>query len=148
MSTTNLPKISEDLFGLVAKLNSTVFKQDEFLKSMPLPPSHVKVLFYLVHNGPATMSKLSCHLGISRPNMTPIIDKLIEEDFVLRAENPKDRRIILIEVKDKAIKLFETHKQLLKERLASRIQHLSDEDLAQLHQGIQMILPLLDKINI
>ena len=147
MDTNNLPKISNDLFKLVINLHNTLFKQDELLKSMPLPPSHVKVIFYLMHNGPSTMSELAQTLCISRPNMTPIIDKLIEEGLAIRKENPKDRRIILIEATSKTKELFEDTKKLAEERLVSRIQYLDPEDLGQLHQSIQMILPLLDKLN-
>lgn len=147
MSTTNLPKISDDLFRLVVKLNSTIFKQEEFLKAMPLPPSQVKVIFYLVHNGSATMSDIAHHLCISKPNLTPIIDKLIQEGLVQRLDNPKDRRTILIEITDAAHQLFEEHKKFIKSRLATRIEHLSDEDLSQLEQSIQLVLPLLEKIN-
>lgn len=147
MSSTNLPEVSEDLFGLVVKLNNTIFRQDEFLKCMPLPPSHVKVIFYLVHKGSSTMSEIAQHLSISKSNLTPIIDKLLHEGFVKRSENPKDRRTVLIEVTELAIDHFEYHKQLIKDRLASRIQHLSSEDLQTLHESILMVLPLLDKIN-
>ncbi|MGL4737295.1 MAG: MarR family winged helix-turn-helix transcriptional regulator [Cellulosilyticaceae bacterium] len=147
MSNADLPKVSEDIFRLVIKLNDTIFKQDEFLRSMPLPPSHVKVIFYLVHNSPTTMSEMAQKLCISKSNMTPIIDKLIEEGLAERAENPKDRRTILITTTDKAVELFESHKKLIKERLASRIECLSPEDLATLHQSILMALPLLDKVN-
>lgn len=147
MSTTNLPQISEDLFGLVVKLHNTIFKQDEFLKTMPLPPSQVKVIFYLVHNSPTTMSELAQTLCISKSNMTPIIDKLIEEGLATRGENPKDRRIILIGTTDKAKALFEATKKAAQERLASRIKHLSPEDLETLHKSIHMTLPLLDKLD-
>lgn len=147
MSTSNLPKVSEDLFRLVVKLNSTIFKHEEFLKSMPLPPSHVKVIFYLVHNGSATMSDIANHACISKPNLTPIIDKLIQEGLVQRLDNPKDRRTVLISITDRANHLFEEHKTFIKQRLASRIKPLSPEDLTQLHQSIELVLPLLDKIN-
>ena len=147
MSTTNLPKLSDDLFRLVVKLNSTIFKQEEFLKCMPMPPSHVKVIFYLVHNNPATMSDISRDLSISKPNMTPIIDKLIEEGLVKRSENPKDRRKVLIEITDLALEFLELHKQFVKERLKSRIEHLSKEDLATLQYSMDLVLPLLDKIS-
>lgn len=147
MSTNNLPEISNDLFKLVINLHNTIFKQDEFLKSMPLPPSHVKVIFYLMHNGPTAMSELAQTLCISKSNMTPIIDKLIEEGLAVRGENPNDRRIILIETTNKTKDLFEQTKKAAQERLSSRIQHLDSEDLTQLHQSIRIILPLLDKLN-
>lgn len=147
MSSTNLPEVSEDLFGLAVKLNNTIFRQEEFLKCMPLPPSHVKVIFYLVHKGSSTMSEMAHHLCISKSNLTPIIDKLLQEGFVKRSENPKDRRTVLIQVTDLAITHFEHHKQVIKDRLAARIQHLSPEDLQILHESILMALPLLDKVN-
>ena len=147
MNTNNLPEISCDLFKLVINLHHTIFKQDEFLKSMPLPPSHVKVIFYLMHNGPTAMSEIAHTLCISKSNMTPIIDKLIEEGLAIRGENPNDRRITLIETTDKTKELFEQTKKVAQERLSSRIQHLDSEDLTKLHQSIRIILPLLDKLN-
>lgn len=147
MGAINLPEISEDLFGLVVKLNNTIFRQEEFLKCMPFPPSHVKVIVYLVHKGSATMSEMAYHLSISKSNLTPIIDKLFQEGFVKRSEMPKDRRTVLIEVTDLAIEQFDRHKQLVKDRLAARIEHLTPEDLQKLHESIRMALPLLDKVN-
>ncbi|MGL4798760.1 MAG: MarR family winged helix-turn-helix transcriptional regulator [Cellulosilyticaceae bacterium] len=147
MSTSNLPELSEQLFGLVVKLNSTIFKHDEFFKLMPLPPSHVKVIFYLMHHKASTMSDIAEKLCISRPNMTPIIDKLIHEGLVVRLENPSDRRMILIDTTDKAHSLFEEHKRLIKERLVSRIEPLTSEDLNQLEQSMALVTPILDKIN-
>lgn len=147
MSTNNLPNISDDLFKLVLKLNTNIFHQQEFLKNLNLPPSHVKTIFYLVHHGSAPISVIAERLCISKPNMTPIIDKLLEQGFVCRAEDPTDRRIILIETTPKAYELFKEHKQMIKERLATKIEILSFNELEQLSQGIQLIMPLLDKIK-
>lgn len=147
MCTDTFPKICEDLFGLVIKLNTTIFKHDEFFKLMPLPPSHVKVIFYLMHNGPSTMSDIADKLCISRPNLTPIIDKLIQEEIVMRKENPNDRRMIFIERTEKACELFEEHKCLMKAHLAARISNLSQEDLDQLQQCIDLVIPILSKID-
>lgn len=147
MSNNALPTISDDLFRLVIRLNSKIFKSQELFKSFPLPPSHVKVIFFLMHHGSAPISNIAEHLSISKPNMTPIIDKLIQEDLVMRCEDPNDRRVILIEKTEKAAKLFENHKQLIKQILAEKLEVLSEEEIAKLHEAILVMMPLLEKIQ-
>lgn len=144
MSTTNLPNISDQLFELVVKLNTKIFNQEEFIKSLPIPPSHVKVIFYLVHNGPASVSHIADKLCISKPNMTPIIDKLISEELVSRSEDPKDRRVIVIEPTPKAKKILEAQRKIIKERLMCKLENVPQEHLPQLLQGIEMLSPMLD----
>ena len=104
MDEKNLTKISEDFFVLMMLLHKKVVKLEDFMKSMAMPPSHVKVVFYLAHNGPSSVSSIARDLCISKPNMTPIIDKLLECGYVTRYEDPKDRRVIRIEVTEKARK--------------------------------------------
>lgn len=147
METDNLPKISEDLFTLMWRLGSTFFKKDEFYKVIHLPPSQVKVLFHLMHHGPSTMTHLSQSLCISKPNMTPIIDKLLQEGYVRRLENPKDRRKVLIETTESACKLFEAHRDHVLSQLALRLSPLDTADLSTIHSCVQNILPILDKIE-
>ncbi|MDA3730267.1 MarR family transcriptional regulator [Niameybacter massiliensis] len=144
MNTTNLPNISDQLFELVVKLNTKIFNQEEFLKSLPIPPSQVKVIFYLVHNGPASVSHIADKLCISKPNMTPIIDKLILENLVSRSEDPTDRRVILVAATPKAKKVLEGQRQIIKERLISKLQSVPPENLPQLLEGIEMLSPMLD----
>ena len=66
-----------------------------------MPPSHARIIFYLKFSGPVPISHAAKDLDISKPNMTPIIDKLIAEDLVRRYDDPNDRRIIKLEVTDR-----------------------------------------------
>ncbi|MEG2337982.1 MAG: MarR family transcriptional regulator [Clostridium sp.] len=138
--------ISENLFSLIIRIHRTTFSQDELVKCMPLPPSHVKVIFYLVHHGQeATVSKIAESLRISKPNMTPIIDNLISEGLVERLQDPKDRRKILIKLTTKGLELLENHKKIMLKNLNSKISTLPKEDIDTLKESTSNLLKILDK---
>ncbi|MEF9951110.1 MAG: MarR family transcriptional regulator [Clostridium sp.] len=138
--------ISEKLFSLIIKIHRTTFSQDELVKCMPLPPSHVKVIFYLLHHGGEdTVSKIAHNLRISKPNMTPIIDNLISEELVERLQDPKDRRKILISLTPKGTELLEIHKQTMLTNLCDKLGELSQDDIDSLDNSTSDLLKILDK---
>ncbi|MGL5749628.1 MAG: MarR family winged helix-turn-helix transcriptional regulator [Paraclostridium sp.] len=143
MNNIDLTKLSDDLIYLLMQLNSKTFSSDKIIKCAPLPPSHVKVIFYLINNGSSSISDIASSLGISKPNMTPIIDKLIKEDLVCRQEDPHDRRIVRIELTKKAHDMGESHKQRLREILFDKISSLPDEDLNKMSN---LVIDLTDII--
>ena len=84
MTTLNLNDISDNLYLLLFSLNKHIFNPNTLTKKFNIPYSHIKVLFYLVNNGPLPISKMAKELCISKPNMTPVIDKLVEEGLVTK----------------------------------------------------------------
>ncbi|GAB6168031.1 MarR family transcriptional regulator [Clostridium carnis] len=146
MNNANLDKVSGDLLKLLLELHKKIFNQEELVKGLPMPPSHVKVIFHLAHRGPSAVSHIAHDLGISKPNMTPIIDKLISEGYVNRYEDPKDRRILRVELTSKACELFENQKKRTKDMLSTRISVLSEDDLKLLHESVENLSKVFGKL--
>lgn len=147
MNNIELTKVSENLFSLIMQLNNKLFNSDKITKCSPLPPSHVKVIFYLMHNGSSSISDIASNLEISKPNMTPIIDKLIKEDLVCRKEDLQDRRIIRIELTKKAHEMVEYHQNKLKGILLDKISNLCDDDLSKMGDLIIKLTSIIEKLN-
>lgn len=147
MDNIDLAKLSDDLFSLIMQLNSKIFSSDEMIKCSPLPPSHVKVIFYLINKGSSSISDIAHNLSISKPNMTPIIDKLIKEGLVRRQEDPLDRRIVRIELTKKAYDMGESHRQRLKSILLDKISFLSDDDLSKMGDSIINLTSIIIKLR-
>ena len=59
-----------------------------------MPLSHVQVLAMLDHRGSLSISEISNSFGIAKPNITPLVDRLIEEGLVMRERNNADRRVV------------------------------------------------------
>ncbi|MFR1709370.1 MAG: MarR family winged helix-turn-helix transcriptional regulator [Clostridium sp.] len=147
MDEQKLAKISENFFVLMMLLHKKIIKFEDFMKNMPMPPSHVKVVFYLAQNGPSSVSSIARDLCISKPNMTPIIDKLLEYGYVNRYEDKNDRRVIRIETTEKAHEIFKIKKDLIKDILNNKISVLSDEDLVALDGAISEFKRVISKLD-
>jgi DNA-binding MarR family transcriptional regulator len=146
MSTVGLNNLSGDLYNLMIIIHKKMFNQDEMIKNLPIPPSHVKVIFYLKCNGSSSISEIAKNLTISKSNMTPIIDKLISEGMVNRYDDPNDRRILRIELTDKAHKFIKGRENIVKNSLAEKISVLNSEDLKCLKHHVAGITDILEKI--
>jgi DNA-binding MarR family transcriptional regulator len=147
MSTVELNKLSGDLYNLSFYLHSIIFHQKEILKNISMPPSHFKVIMYLKRKGSTSISEAAKHLTISKPNMTPIIDKLIAEGMVNRYNDPDDRRIIRIELTDKAREFLKEQEQIIKSILAKKMSSLDSDDLESLSKHVPSITDIILKLK-
>lgn len=147
MDTTNLSNISDKLYKLVLTLNKDLINPHDLMKGFPIPPSHVKVMFYLRHKESCSISEIAQVLQISKPNMTPIIDKLIQEGLVNRYNDSNDRRILRIELTEKAYDFFKCQEEKVKERLAKKISFLDLSDLEDLDLVIDKLFNLVQKLK-
>lgn len=143
----NLKATSEELYSLLLYLNRKVFNHNDIMKRLSIPSSHAKVIFYLVHSKNASVSEIARDLSISKSNMTPIIDKLIQEGFVERLPDPNDRRVIRIGITEKGYKFSTEQKELAKKILMEKISSLSCEDLVQIEILTKKLNEILLKIN-
>lgn len=133
--------------NLIKKFPYNIEKElDKYIEKYPMPPSHIKVLYYLHENNKCSVSQIAKSLNISKPNMTPIIDRLIGYELVSRYTDSNDRRILRIELTSKAIKIFECLKDTLVDNVCSHLSHLSDEDLKTLKDSINNISIIVKKL--
>ena len=79
--------------------------QEQFGCTLP----QFDLLSELEHAGePQTMSEVSRRLMVSNGNLTGVVDRLLREGDVHRAENPVDRRVQLISLTDAGRARFQT----------------------------------------
>lgn len=63
--------------------------------------ARMRLLGALHCNGPQIMSSISNELGVTRRNVTALVDALEEEGLVRRKPHPTDRRATVIEMTDR-----------------------------------------------
>ncbi len=78
------------------------------------------------------MSEIGKNLLIPKPHVTVLVDKLIEEKYVERHDDPNDRRRINIGLTEKGLKNFEKIKQTVSASLKEKLLSLNDKQLQQL----------------
>lgn len=147
MNNNELHDISDNLLNLLFQIHNRLFNPSEMVKGVSIPPSHVKVIFYLSQKKSMSVSDVAKCLDISKPNMTPIIDKLISNGLVNRYIDPNDRRKINIELTEKAHNLLKNKKREIKNNLFNKISTLNDEDLYKLDASIREMYDILIKLK-
>ncbi len=93
-------QLCDDLLGLARKIKSAMFKLAE---SHGLTPPQMSAL-YAIKRGEETMGKVACALHCDASNVTGIIDRLVEQDLVIRTECQQDRRAKTLELTAKGEK--------------------------------------------
>ena len=102
MNNNAINNLPENLIDLLVLIHNKLLNPDEMVKGCIIPPSHMKVIFYLSKKKTMSVSNVAKCLYISKPNMTPIIDKLVSEGLINRFQDPNDRRVIRIQATEAA----------------------------------------------
>ena len=58
--------------------------------------TQLHVLFVLISEGAMPMGRLADQLGVSLPNVTGIVDRMVENGYVERGRDAEDRRVVTV----------------------------------------------------
>lgn len=127
-------QLCDDLIGLARKIKSAMFKLAE---SHGLTPPQMSAL-YAIKRGEETMGKVACALHCDASNVTGIIDRLVEQDLVIRTESKQDRRAKTLELTAKGERSINEMLQRLPDFLGCN--NLTPTELASLHGALRKLI--------
>jgi len=133
--------IAENLISIHPLLYKSISKPLRHQSS--ITPGGMFVMGSLKRYGILSMSDIGKCLSMPKPHITVIVDKLIEEGYVERLNDPKDRRIVNILITEKGLKDFEDIKQAVSENLKIKLSTLDKKEqdiLATASQQVKEIL--------
>lgn len=106
--------------------------------------SHFGAIFYIHRIGSCGVTEIGEHLGVTSAAASQMLERLVQQGLVLRAEDPEDRRV-------KRIELTEKGQQILEEGIRTRQGWLNDLVGTLTESEKQTITPaleiLIDKVN-
>lgn len=86
-------------------------------------------------------------LFISKPNLTKMVNRLIEDAYVERKHDENDRRVIKIFITEEGKAFIEEHKRVMRNKMLERLEGLSDEEITALSHHFEEVEKILDKLN-
>lgn len=161
MDKDNLFKVADSLVNFLWIIKNYVLKENDIAKNFhsptnapgdcigdfSIPPSHIKVIFYLLEFNSSPISQIADSLNISKSNMTPIIDNLISYGLVNRYSDPNDRRILRVELTPKASELLKAFRVAICNSFVEKISPLSDDEITMLDDSISNLITILRKLK-
>jgi DNA-binding MarR family transcriptional regulator len=97
-----------------------------------LSPSQYFVLRTLQLQGPATVSDLAAHLGMTAPGATGLIDRLVKAGLVSRERDQEDRRVVRVSLTPEGARQYAATRALRRRVLAELVERLSAAEVEQL----------------
>lgn len=141
MVKSNIDIISENLLSIHPLLYKSIAKP--MRRNTNVTPGGMFVMGILKRVGMLSMSDIGKHLSMPKPHVTVIVDKLIDEGYVERQNDPNDRRIINILLTEKGKVDFEAMKQAISENLKEKLSLLNEEELQKLSVASQSVKDIL-----
>lgn len=147
MNDTKLESIVSNLLSIVPQFHRKLIRMDELLAAQDIAPSHLKIMFLLDACGELTVSEIGEKLYISRPNVTPLIDKLVKEGMAERIRDASDKRIFNVKPTVKGKEFISNQKDLLAKNLKRRLSVMSDDTLDDLDSSLVILKETLANIT-
>ena len=123
-STDLVQSILEQLEPLIARQRRAVARHG-CLRA--ISNTHLHVLFLLEGEGPLPMSRLAEMLDVSLPNVTGIVDRMVERGLVERGRDADDRRVVTVSATDGGREAVEEIDQIRRRALGSVLERLTPE---------------------
>jgi len=121
-------QILEQLEPLIARQRKAVAQQGCF---RTISSTQLHVLLLLESQGPTQMSRLAEQLDVSLPNVTGIVERMVERNLLERTRSDDDRRIVEVAVTETGRETVEEIDMIRRSQLAAVICRLSAEQQAR-----------------
>lgn len=148
MKTDLSDSISESFVTVVPLLHQKLLRTlplDQM--TLNLSPTSFYLLRSLYEKRKATITELCNHMRVSRPNMTPLVDKLERHQLARRQPAAEDRRVVEIEITAEGDRYCREMRRKIVTHIHSKLDSLDAEDLAKLEQCLDTLKSIALKIE-
>ncbi len=137
-------ELAESIFALLPTLNHRFFRN---LPKSVFTRQQIRLLHILSRHGNQPMKTFSDKMHMSKPNLTKLVDHLIEEGYVQRMRDENDRRKVLLNLTEKGDGVLKDHYKVMIEEVALKFDILSDEEVDEMAAHFDAIRKLMDRVE-
>ena len=94
-----------------------------------------------------TMTELARQLKIPKQQVTKLIAKLSEHNYIERLHNPEDRRSVWIRLTPNAIEYLDNYYKKNQTFICTLEEQLTSEELQRLNEAVEVLAEILPKLN-
>lgn len=111
-----------------------------YVRESGLSMSHFGAMFHVHRMGSCGVTDLGDHLGVTSAASSQMLERLVQQGFILRAEDPKDRRVKQIVLTDKGHRVLEEGLHARQDWLSNLAQTLSDSEKETVMAGLNILI--------
>jgi DNA-binding MarR family transcriptional regulator len=104
-------------------------------------------IMFLFRSGSAPMSAIAAFHGISKQQMTPIVEGLEKQGLVQRNINPDNRREVLVSITKRGDDLFKKMKEQAIQEWMGKLDTFSNEEIQEILGHLRAINGFLKRVD-
>jgi DNA-binding MarR family transcriptional regulator len=145
MTDDTREKVAEHLLALLPLYHKKIFRPESDITG--IQAAQHRVLGVLMREGPLPMSELGRRLYISRPYMTALVDRLIDEGYAERHPDARDRRVINVTITDSGRSFLKYTGTRYKNHIKKLLANLNTGDLEDLCTSLGKLREILSRVT-
>jgi len=151
MKNNILDSVTEDLLsipplifrGIRRKLLKTALVNID----VDISPLHFGIMKLLHDVGTLHVAEIGERLQVARPQMTHLVDRLVDKELVKRQTDTTDRRMVNVMLTDKGKTTIEEHDSNIRKAIKENLSCFTDEELDDLSDSLRKLRDLLSKLQ-
>jgi DNA-binding MarR family transcriptional regulator len=137
--------IFENLVAIVPILHRKILRMDLGGVTGNLTRLHLGIMAKL-RDGSMTVSELAKTSVVPKPQMTHLINQLVESGIVARYPDSGDRRVINIGLTDSGVVLLDELKLKVQQNVRRELQGLTPEELTDMSRALDILRRIAAKL--
>lgn len=106
----------------------TLLFQQAVARQLSLTATELECFRLIQHEGPLTATDLTQETGLTRPSISSLVENLVKRGFIVRRQNPRDRRRWSLETNSEAVKTVDAIYAGHAARIERLLAEYSDEE--------------------
>ena len=138
--------VAQNMFHILPLIKKRLLHMDLVQREHGTPLSHVQVLAMLNDVGTMSVSEISRRLGIAKPNITPLVDRLYESGYVDRQHDENDRRVVNIVLLDAGKEKLAAIRATIARQIQLQADGLSVSEFRELNESLSSVVRILSSL--
>jgi len=104
------------------------------------------IMLSLSVSGTLNMSQLAAKINTSNEQATRAVAQLVDRGFIVRIQNPGNRRVINIRLTEEAQIFLNKMKSEIMDDLINKFSEIPDEEMEKLYESLRQVSGVLKKV--
>ena len=132
---------------LIPLIRRKLLRRSDFPQILNLNFSHFHLLMLIEDEGAVTNGRISETLSIAPPNVTPLITKLLNEGYITRVPDERDRRVIWNQLTEEGERILLERRDSFRRLFEERLAFLNEDETDRLIESLKTLTEIVEKMD-
>lgn len=138
---------ADQFVKLIPLIRRKLLRRSDFPQIPNLNFSHFHLLMLIEDEGAVTNGRISEILSIAPPNVTPLITKLLNEGYITRVPDERDRRVIWNQLTEKGERILLERRDSFRRLFEERLAFLNEDETDRLFESLKTLTEIVEKMD-